>query len=444
MKSRSVLHGRRLTYFIPVFCCLIIVFDGYDVSVYGTTLPALLTYQPWHLGAAEAGFIASLSLFGLLLGSLLCGFVTDLLGRKRMLVFCSSWFSVFMLASAAAPSSELFGLFRFLSGLGLGGVIPVCIALIVEFAPPARRYLFTGFANAGFSLGAIVAALLGIVVIPEHGFRPMYAIAGVVLLLMPVAMLLLPESVDFLVAKGRLEEARAVAQRCGLPAPASPAVDPEPRTETGFRDLLRRPFLRNLILFGVTGFAVQVFIYGLNTWLPQLMRSAGYGLTSALSFLAAMSVGAIVGSVLMAMSADRFGPRRVLVAGLGVGIVALAVLSFGPPTVAVYAAVVLAGVGGNGTAVVVHVFTGMSFPAAVRASAVGSYMAISRVGSIAGPFALGWITAVGLPVRWDFFALMVPTVVGMFVVFLLPRGRPGGHPTAPVAAEPKEQHAKPA
>jgi AAHS family benzoate transporter-like MFS transporter len=422
MRSSGALRGRSLTWFVPAFCCLIIVFDGYDVSVFGTTIPVLLKYEPWHLDAAGAGLIASLALVGLLLGSLLCGFATDLLGRKRMLIICSSWFSVCMLVCAAAPTRELFALFRFLGGLGLGGVIPVCIALTVEFAPPARRYLFTAIGNAGFAAGAVISALLGIVITPEFGFRPMYAIAAALLLLMPVAMIVLPESVDFLVAKGRLAEARAVASRCGLPMPDAGSV-PE-RERRRVRELFRPPLLRNLVLFGLAGFAVQVFIYGLNTWLPQIMRSAGYGLTSALTFLAALSAGAIAGSVVMSTCADRFGPRRVLFSGFGIGVIALAVLSFGPPTAVGYAAVVLAGVGGSGTAVIVHVFTGMCFPPAVRASAVGTYLAISRVGSVVGPLVLGWIAAAALPVRWNFYALMVPTVVGVLVVLLLPRTVP--------------------
>ncbi|MFI1709063.1 MFS transporter [Streptomyces griseoruber] len=141
MTAFRPLRGKRLRAFAPAFCCLIIFFDGYDVSVFGATAPELLKYPQWDLDAAEVGGIASLGLIGLLLGALLCGFATDLLGRKRMVFFCTSWFSVFMLACAAAPTSELFGLFRFLGGVGLGGVIPVCIALAVGFMNNQQQIL---------------------------------------------------------------------------------------------------------------------------------------------------------------------------------------------------------------------------------------------------------------------------------------------------------------
>ncbi|MFD9592975.1 MFS transporter [Kitasatospora sp. NPDC059973] len=437
--TRSRLElGAGLRAFVPAFCCLIIFFDGYDVTVFGATVPALLKYRSWGLGEADVGLIASLGLVGLLLGALVGGVATDLLGRKRMLILCTTWFSACMLACAAAPTSGVFGALRFLGGLGLGGVMPVCIALAVEFAPPSRRYLFNAVGNAGFAVGAIASAVLGMAVMPEWGFRPMYAVAGLPLLLMPIAAVTLPESVDFLVAKGRLREAEEVARRFGLPVPAPRGSDyqleAESRRPAGPRSLVRRPLFANLMIFGAVGIAVQVFIYGLNTWLPQIMVLAGYGVTSSLAFLATMSAGAVVGSVTMSLFADRLGPRPVLLAGLGVGVIALGVLSSAPPSLAVYAAVALAGVGGTGTAAIVNAFVGTWFPAPVRASAVGSYFAISRLGSVLGPLLLGWIIASGMPVRWTFYTLMAPTALGVLLALFLPRahtGRPAGLAAGP-------------
>ncbi|WP_405728839.1 MFS transporter [Streptomyces sp. NBC_00028] len=410
---------------------MIIFFDGYDVSVFGATIPELLKYRQWDLNAAEVGVIASLGLVGLLIGALLCGFATDLLGRKRMLILCTSWFSACMLVCAAAPTSELFGLFRLLGGIGLGGVIPVCIALAVEFAPPSRRYLFNAIGNAGFAMGTIASALLTIAITPDFGFRPMYAIAALPLVLVPVAAVVLPESVDFLVAQGRIHEAQEVARRCDLPVPSLEAEPPSPGSSQtvgwkNLRALARRPLLVNLLLFGAVGIVGQVFVYGLNTWLPQIMVTAGYGVASSLGFLATMSVGAIIGSVAMSLLADRIGPRHVLVTGFGIGVIALAVLSVGPPTIAVYAAVALAGVGGSGTAAIVNAFVGTWFPPTVRASAVGTYFAVSRVGSVLGPLIVGGIIAAGLPVRWTFYSLMAPTVLGVLLVLVLPGKRADG------------------
>ena len=105
-----------------------ILFDGYDLIVYGAVVPALLRYEPWGLTPTDAGLIGSYALIGMLVGALVAGAVTDLVGRRKVLLISVSWFSLTMAACALAPSAELFGLFRLLGGLGLGGVFPTAIA----------------------------------------------------------------------------------------------------------------------------------------------------------------------------------------------------------------------------------------------------------------------------------------------------------------------------
>jgi AAHS family benzoate transporter-like MFS transporter len=440
--------GRLGGSMIAALCALILVFDGYDVSVFATTIPALLKYEPWGLNAAQLGLIASLALIGMLLGSLICGFATDLLGRKLMLMVSTGWFSVCMVVCSFAPTSEVFGLFRFLAGIGLGGVMPTAIALAVEFAPKARRNLVNMILTAGFMVGIIVAALVGIVVIEAYGFRPMYAVAALPLVILPFAWFLLPESVEFLVSKGRQAEAHAVAARHGLEVPVPVERPAGSRGGSSLRTLARPPLLVALAVFGLGGLAVQLFIYGLNTWLPQLMKMAGYPLSSALSFLATMSVGAIVGGLIMSWLADRTHPRRIALIGFLIGAVALVILSSGPATPVVYVAVALAGVGGSGTAAILNGFVATWFPAAVRASALGAYMTIGRLGGILGPITGGWIIASGLPVAATFYALMIPTALGVVVVLLMPRTPahvgeplvPAGSPAPAPAAQVSGAH----
>ncbi|PXY35443.1 MFS transporter [Prauserella flavalba] len=424
-------------FFVGLICFIAVVFDGYDLVVYGTTIPALLEYEPWGLDAAEAGMIASYALIGMLLGTLISGFATDLLGRRKLFLTAICWFSLCMLACALAPSSLLFGLFRFLAGIGLGGVLPTAIALTVEFAPPHRRNFASAIMSSGFSVGAILASVLGIVVIEEYGFRPMFAIGVLPLVLLaPVAWRWLPESVDYLVSKGRLGDAEAVARRYGIPwPPPEGARAPRLRGRAALRPLFRPPFLGVAAVFAVATLISQLFIYGLSTWLPQIMRTAGYPLGSALSFLVAMSAGAIGGAAVMSWLADRIGPRRVALGGFLIGAGSLLLLSAHPPTAVLYVAVVLAGVGGNGTAVILNGFIATWFPAVVRASALGSIMTVARFGGILGPMLGGWIMAAGVPVNWNFYVFLLPALAGALVVVLLPRTR-----TAPPPGEPLRQH----
>lgn len=413
---------------VAVICCCAVIFDGYDLSVFATTIPALLEYEAWDLDPAQTGLIASYAFMGMLVGTLICGLATDLLGRRRMLMAAMSWFSVFMAACALAPNPELFGLFRFLSGIGLGGLLPTALALTAEFAPRRRRNLFNALVSSGFSVGTIAASLIGLVVIQQFGFRPMFAIGALPLVvLVPIAYFTLPESADFLRNTGRHEEARATVHRYGLPEPAERATPTGP-PRTDLRDLLREPLLTTTIVFACAALIGQLFIYGLSTWLPEIMRSAGYPLGSALSFLATMSLGAIAGATAMSWFADRIGPRTVAMWGFGIGVLALITMSLAPPTPVLYLAVALAGVGANGTAVILNGFIATWFPTTIRVSALGTIMTVARLGGIVGPILGGLIVAAGVPVQWSFYVFLIPAAIGIGLVLLLPRRHLDGRP----------------
>lgn len=434
MTAASTSPRTRSGTLVAVICCCAVIFDGYDLSVFATTIPALLEYEPWNLDEAQAGVIASYAFMGMLVGTLICGLATDLLGRRRMLMASMTWFSVFMGACAAAPSPELFGLFRFASGIGLGGLLPTALALTAEFAPRGRRNLFNALVSSGFSVGTIAASLIGLVVIEQWGFRPMFAIGVLPLvLLVPVAYFTLPESADFLHNKGKHEQARAVADRYGLPERTRPGTASEPPAR--LRDLGRRPLLSTAVVFALATLIGQLFIYGLSTWLPEIMRSAGYPLGSALSFLATMSLGAIAGATVMSWFADRVGARTVATWGFGIGVLSLVTMSLAPPTPVLYAAVALAGVGANGTAVILNGFIATWFPAAIRATALGSIMTVARLGGIIGPILGGFIAAANLPVAWSFYVFLIPAAIGIGLVLLLPRRHADGAPLG-TAREP--------
>ena len=138
-----------------------LVFDGYDLIVYGSAVPHLLQHPEWQLSPAEVGTLGSMALFGMFFGAVGVGAVTNRIGRRRAFIGCLVWFSLMMLAVAAAPTPELLGVARFLAGLGLGGIAPVAIALVVEYAPPGRRSLYNAVMCCGFPAGGVFAAIAG-------------------------------------------------------------------------------------------------------------------------------------------------------------------------------------------------------------------------------------------------------------------------------------------
>jgi AAHS family benzoate transporter-like MFS transporter len=369
------------------------------------------------------GFLASAALVGMAIGTLLSGLLTDIFGRRKLLIICMIWFSVCMIACAVAPSSLVFAMFRLLSGIGLGGVFPTAIALTVEFAPRRQRNFFSAAIHSGYPVGSIIATLLGMAVLQTQGFRPMYAFAAIMLVtVLPVTILFLPESVQYLIAKGRMDEAEKVARKFDMtwPPQAPPAAEAAEQAR-GMSAIRDKRHLGRIIAFGVAALVGQLLIYGLSTWLPQIMRTAGYPLGSALHFLILVSIGAIVGAMIMSWIADRYGARPVVFVGFLIGAIALLILATNPPYLLLQVCVVLAGVGANGTATIINGYVAVSFPDRIRASAIGFVMTIGRIGGITGPVVGGVIAELNGGIQWFFFLFMIPAVIGVVVVFFLPR-----------------------
>ena len=201
-------------------CFMGLVFDGYDLVVYGTVLSTLLRDPEWALTPAQAGAIGSYALFGMMVGALAAGAVGDYIGRRRLLLGSIAWFSVGMGLTAMAPDVTLFGAGRFFTGIGIGALVAAAGATVAEFAPPGKRNLYNAIVFAGYPVGGVLASVVALVILEPFGFRTLFWIGALPLVtLLPLAMVKLPESPAWLHSRGRLEEARAVSERTGVPLP---------------------------------------------------------------------------------------------------------------------------------------------------------------------------------------------------------------------------------
>jgi AAHS family benzoate transporter-like MFS transporter len=195
-------------------------------------LPTLDDEPGWHIGAKGLSVIGSVTFLGMLIGAILAGLLSDRLGRRLPLIGCLSWFSTCMIGCALAPSPETLGAARFLGGLGLGGLLPTASALLMECAPPRHRVLIYAMALSGIPLGGVLAALLALPLLPEPGWRVLFAIGTAPLvLIVPLALRHLPESMEYLAGRGRMAEATAVSRRFGIPLPPEAPVNDTPYPE---------------------------------------------------------------------------------------------------------------------------------------------------------------------------------------------------------------------
>ncbi|OEU87523.1 MFS transporter [Streptomyces abyssalis] len=404
-------------------CCATIIIDGYDLIVYGTVVPTLLDGSAeWKLSEAETGRIGAYALVGMLFGAMMTGTVTDLVGRRRIMLGCVAWFTTAMALAAVAPTPEFFGFARFLAGLGLGGVVPTAIALTIEYAHPRHRSRTNGLMFSGYSVGGILAALTAIAVIPQLGWRAMFWV-GVVLgvLLLPVAWRLLPESASFLLARGRREEAESLAARYGLTLEEPPpAQDSAPRGLSTLKALFVPRYVAGTLLFWLGTGVGLLLVYGLNTWLAQIMREAGYPLGSALAFLLVLNLGAILGTPLFGALADRVGSKPVTVGMFLAAAVCIFLLSFELPSFLLFVLVGIAGACTIGTTILVNAYTANFYPAHMRATGLGWALGVGRLGAILGPIYGAFILASGWGLDANFYAFAAPALLGAAAMLLIP------------------------
>jgi AAHS family benzoate transporter-like MFS transporter len=229
-------HHRSTLRWVVAITAVTLVFDGYALVVYGAVVPALLRdpSQIGHLTTAQAGAVGSYALVGVLVGALLAGAVGDHIGRRRVMLAGITWFSIGTGLSAFATDVTVFGALRFLTGIGVGALVATAGALIAEFAPPHRRNVYNAIVYSGVPAGGVLAALLALLASGGDGWRMLFLFgAAPLVLLLPVALLRLPESPTWLLARGDTARARQVAERAGIPLP-------ETTTETASADRPRK------------------------------------------------------------------------------------------------------------------------------------------------------------------------------------------------------------
>lgn len=369
-------------------CWLLVVFDGYDLIVYGTVQSSLISETGWGLSKATAGTIGSMAFVGMMIGAIFAGRMADSWGRRRTILGCAVVFSIFTMLCAFAPNAPVFGALRLLAGIGLGGLVPSANALVAELVPTKWRSTIATLMMSGVPIGGSIAALVGIQLIPAFGWESMFLVASVALLVVvPLGLKYLPETLAPAAAAGN-----AAGKGRTLREPA------------GFSSLLRAPYLGISMLFALATIATLFAWYGLGTWLPNLMQLAGYNLGSALTFALALNLGAVAGSVLTAWAGTRFGPIPTAIAAAAVAAGALVVLVTGPPVAVVYFMLVLAGVGTHGTQCLIIAAVASHYPGHLRGTALGWALGTGRIGAVAAPQIGGLLLAAGLGVNSNFLA----------------------------------------
>lgn len=411
------------TLLVLFLCWAAILAEGYDIGVMGTIVPALLADPEWNLSPLEVGAMSSSALLGTLIGAYAISPWSDIIGRKPLIILCVAIFSGSMLAAAWAPTPEVFSLIRGIGGLGLGGVIPVAAALTVEYSPPHRRNLNFALMYSGYPLGALLSAWMGMVFMPDYGWRAVVAAGALGLILVPIMMFWLPESLEFLVAKKRTRRAQILAAKLGithLPTASAESVKQQSQFKAILREVFSKRNRRGTLCLWLAQCAAVMVVYGLGTWLPQYMRQNGYDLGSSLMFFVVFNLAAAVGGIMIGRIADRFGARRTLALGFTFGAFSIAALSFQSPMFVTYILVACAGFGTIAVALVQLGYIASYYAPHARASATGWAVGVGRFGAMGGPILGGFVAGLQLDSIWNFLIFAAAAIIAAIAIIITP------------------------
>jgi AAHS family 4-hydroxybenzoate transporter-like MFS transporter len=410
---------------VAFICTLAQMFDGYDITSIGMAVPSLSA--AWHIPGPAFANTFVMSSVGIMVGALASGPAGDRLGRKPVLIVSLLFLAVSSLACVYAASIPQLIAWRFVTGIGIGGIMPATVALTSDYVPerlraPIVMVIFTGNPLGGFLGGQIIAQLL-----PHFGWPVIFWIGGLLpLALIPVMLLWLPESPRFLLARGRMTTSTERLLRTLNIEPnatgAGGRTTHEVDVSTGnpVAGLFREGLATTTVFVWILYFANLLSIYLISYWLPTVLNLSGLSPADSVFAASLMSAGPLVSVFAMAPLSRHFGPQRVLAVMLCTGVVVIAAVGLAnPPHDLLLLAIFLMGCCTVGSMTGINGMTAALYPARVRTTGMGWALGIGRLGGIGGPWLGGVLLTAGWPPRQIFLCACVTALIGTFCVVML-------------------------
>ena len=381
-----------------------VMFDAADFALFGAALPPIA--REFGLGPAQSGLLATVGLIGAFAGALFWGTVSDYVGRRTSFSATIGIFAVFTGLVAASWNIASLAVFRFLSNFGLGGEVPVTATLGAEFSPSRIRGAMAGNLLTAFPVGLIVAAVLSLSILPTFGWRALFAVGVVPAILLFFVRRYMSESVRYLLSKGRVREAEQTVahietealgrQRTAGELQSMPQVRPELAVKTGITvlELFTEGRALRTVLIWIVSFGFFWSSNGILFMLPTILTQQGIPLTRAIAYQLVQAIGGVLGYTACSFLIDRYGRRPVLFLYYFVG--AFFHLWFAMSTgLTTFAAAFFVGWVNPGVYGSTGVYVGELHPTHIRATAVGWFFGIGRIGSFLVPTVVGLMVAYG-------------------------------------------------
>ncbi|MDO9346575.1 MFS transporter [Pseudomonas pergaminensis] len=375
----------KLWIIVFIFCFLGLLIDGADLMLLSYSLSSLKA--EFGLTSVEAGSLGSFTLAGMAIGGIYGGWACDRFGRVKTVVWSIVLFSVGTAILGMTHSYWQFASTRFFASLGLGALYVACNTLMAEYVPTRYRTTVLGTLQAGWSVGYIVATLLAGWILPEHGWRWLFYVAIIPVILAVLMQRLVPEPQAWLTARAERAREKATGSQQAL----------KKKPDGMFKLIFSDPKAsRMFLLWALTAGFLQFGYYGVNNWMPSYLEGElGMNFKSMTSYMVGTYAAMIFGKILAGLAADRLGRRAVFAFGaLGTAVFLPVIVLFQSPENILWMLVVFGFLYGIPYGVNATYMT-ESFEAKFRGSAVGGAYNIGRIGAAVAPAAIGFLASHG-------------------------------------------------
>jgi len=419
-------HGRMtaLQLRVVTICFFLNMLDGLDILSYANA--QLTLSRDWGIDPQTMGAVGSAVLVGMMAGSIVTAPFADAIGRRKVLMVALALIAAGMFGAAACGSVSELVAARFVTGCGIGGVVPAMAAFAAELTPLRSRNFSVTLVQGGYTLGAALTGVVASWLIPAFGWQSLFALGGVLALAGIVVVFgFLPESPDFLLGKrpaGALEQLNATLRKMGHPAlaalPAAPATVKRGGPLETLSTLFSSRYLQPTLLLWVAFFMSLAALYFLQTWVPQLMRNQG--LTDAQAYWSGtiLNAGLFIGMASVGYVADRFGLRRTIATYLGLAAVVLLLFVYLQSTNVMLAGLGVLGVLQGGF-IGLYAVGARLYPTEIRTTGIGWAMGVGRPGGAIAPWFVGQLVGAGLGMVAIFKVFALPLAIAAIAVFAI-------------------------
>jgi MFS transporter, AAHS family, 4-hydroxybenzoate transporter len=415
---------RKFTFWVMFWSLLSMLVDGYDLTTISYAAPSLV--KDWHIERAALGPVFSIGITGMIIGGGIFGVLADRIGRRYALISVTLLISIATLGTTTARDITELVVWRFLTGLGVGGIVPVAFVISMEYAPKSRRAFFATCMFIGHASGSSLAGLVSALMLQDWGWKILFYIGGIGSLAITLGLALtLPESLRFLVC--RRPNSPQIAQ-IALRLQPDLAIGPQTRfVLSGEREEAKVPYsllftegrYRVTFLLWATFFIAQMILFGMVSWLPTILQASGVSIKGASLTTTMFTLCGLAAGLFITRAADRRGVWTLAALPLlGLPLFTyIGITSFDNPLLLV--AVALSGTAITGLVMGFSGISGTFYPTAIRSNGVGAALFVSRLGAFVGPMIGAVLMSRGVALQTIFLgclALLVLEAVGCILL----------------------------